>query len=391
MAFTQTPKGHRKGKKSYHQIGLMHAQFGGTAEEFLTLAAGHDFDVVELAAWQLDLGLCKDDAGAMMYANALVACAKHHGLEVAVLATHTYGQVLGDEVSAKTIQFLPKESETVQAYVAWRDAGNNPPTSDPFYVPPDVAKLARTDSLHLMCNAVRLAHHLGKAQDRSVPVSTFVGSPAGRWHHWFEFPPLPSSIGGKAIPNVHDCSRKLLVERHGPVLELCKQLNVKHGLECHPSEFGIGDPYSAEDYLRVMDQAGFSDVAGFNFDESHPTWQGVDPVAFVRQFGERIWSKHVKGVSRKERSPAGILGGHRPMNDPLAGWAFVTARCDRDACPHEEIIDALNTAGWDGALIIEHEDRVWDPKEGAAQALANIRAIDKAPSIRRHDEAFAQA
>ena len=54
-----------------------------------------------------------------------------------------------------------------------------------------------------LVNVVRLAHYIGKLQDRIVPVSGFVGSPAHCWSHWFLFPPLPKSLGG------HRDSRRL--------------------------------------------------------------------------------------------------------------------------------------------------------------------------------------
>ena len=392
MAFTQTPKGHKSGDRSYHQIGLMHAQFDMSPEGFMILSQKLGFDVSEIAAWSCDLDRCNNDEEAAEYASALVSAArsvnKNH--EIAVLATHILGQVLGDEVSAKTLQFLPGECDAVKAYGKWRAEGNSPPVYDPYFVPRHVADMAHEEALRLMLNSVRLAHQLSIKQEREVPISTFTGSPANRFANFFEFPPPATKIAGYDIPNIHACSAGLLVERHGPILDLCKTKNVKHGLEAHPSEFAIGDLHSAARYLSIMDDVGYSDVAGFNYDPSHMVWQGVDPVRFIELFGERIWSAHMKGVQVTQSSAAGILGGHEPMNHPNAGWQFVTVGCERDCVPLENVVNALTRSGWDGALIVEHEDSEWLDQEGAKLALDNVRRVDRKRPTKRHDEAFAQ-
>ena len=45
------------------------------------------------------------------------------------------GQCLGDEPSAKTLNFQGPNTEARKAYKAWRDAGNKPPRTDPYFVP----------------------------------------------------------------------------------------------------------------------------------------------------------------------------------------------------------------------------------------------------------------
>ena len=141
---------------------------------------------------------------------------------------------LGDEPSAKTLQFLGGES--VEAYSRWRSAGNQPPRTDPFYVPPEVAEITRRQATDALLAAVRLAHFMGQLQDRTVPVSGFVGSPAHCWSHWFLFPPLPDALGGHPIPDVYKVSLELLVERFARVFQACLKYGTTFDLECHPSE-----------------------------------------------------------------------------------------------------------------------------------------------------------
>ena len=234
---------------------------------------------------------------------------------------------------------------------------------------------------------MRLAHFLGKHQNRTLAVSGFVGSPAHCWSHWFEFPPRPKSIGGHDIPEVLEVSLELLVERFAPVFNACRKYGVTFDLECHPSERAMGDIESAGDYIRFLEKSGYGkDVVGFNYDPSHMEWQGVDPVQFIREYGDYIHSAHIKGVQVIDGYTRGSTRGHRPMGHKLNGWNFVTAGSRRDAVSIEEVIVELNRAGYSGAINIEWEDNDADKRAGAKAALAYIRACDLPPSFSRHDE-----
>jgi sugar phosphate isomerase/epimerase len=385
MGFHQTPT-HKNGKGSFHQIGLVRGQFGNIPEaEWLKFVQDTGFDGWEEASWELDLRKCDDDASAAKYAADRVALAKKHGLEIFTVATHLQGQALGDEPTAKTLQFVG--GDAVKAYAEWRKGGHAPPRTDPYFVPAEVGKLVHQQADKDLKACVRLAGHLSKLQGRKVALPGFVGSPAGCWNHWFLFPPLPGEIGGHKIPDVRQVSLELLVERFKPVWDLCKQYGVTFDLECHPSERAMGDIESASDYINHMCKAGFEDVVGFNLDGSHMEWQNVSVVQFIREFPNFIHCAHVKGVwVAREHCRAGRLGGHRPMGHWANGWNFVTAGTSRDANSLEEIFIELNRVGFDGAVSIEWEDNDANQLAGAKAALANCRKADLPPSGMRHDE-----
>ncbi len=385
MGFKQTST-HRFGKKSYHQIGLVRGQFGDIPEaQWIQFLEDSGFDGWEEASWELDLRRCDNDAGAEAYAKERVALARKHGLEIFTVAVHLQGQALGDEPSAKTLQFVG--GEAVEEYKKWREAGNQPPRTDPYVVPPSVGKLIHQQAQRDLLACVRLAHFLSKEQNRKVALPGFTGSPAGCWSHWFLFPPLPGAIAGHSIPDVRDVSLELLVERFAPVLDACKKYGVTFDLECHPSERAMGDLESAHDYLAAMDRAGYASVTGFNLDGSHLEWQGVSVIQFIREFAERIHCAHVKGVQvAREHCRGGRLGGHRPMGHWTNGWNFVTAGTARDANSLEEIFIELNRVGFDGAVSIEWEDNDAEKHAGARTALAHCHRADVPPSGMRHDE-----
>src|SRR3979411_2366602 len=116
MGYQQTAP-HRFGKGSYHQVGLVRGQFGNVPmDKWLQFVKDVGFDGWEEASWELDLNRCATDAGAEEYARERVALAKKYGLEMFTVATQLQGQVLGDEPSAKTLNFLGADTEARKAY-----------------------------------------------------------------------------------------------------------------------------------------------------------------------------------------------------------------------------------------------------------------------------------
>lgn len=384
MGHHQTPE-HRQGRGSWHQIGLVRGQFGDMPmEEWMKIVRTFGFDGYEAASWELPLGEPMEDDAVKELARETYAAAKRHDLGIFSVATHLQGQALGDEPSAKTLQFVG--GEAVKAYDAWRTQGNKPPKHDPLFVPENVGALIRKQAKCSLVNAVKFAHYLGKFQNRTVPVSGFVGSPAGRWNHWFAFPTVPKKIGTWDISDVNTASRELLIERFSPVFQACLDWGTTFDLECHPSEFAMGDITSAEEYLKLVDAAGFAKATGFNFDNSHMEWQGVSGIQFIREFHDRIHCVHLKGVQVVGGyTRNGLLGGHQPMGHPNNGWNFVTAGSARDAVSIEEVIVEFNRVGYDGAFSIEWEDNDELDQDGARAALENFIVADKRPSGKAHD------
>src|SRR3954465_10257032 len=184
MGFAQTVDAqgkpvHKPGKGSHHQIGLVRGQCGGVPEaRWIKFIADAGFDGWEEASWELDLRRCDTDAGAAEYAKERVAPATQHGREIFTVAAHLQGQVLGDEPSAKTLNFCSGKGEARAAYKAWRAARNNPPRPAPLFAPENCGKLIHQEAFKDLMACARYAGALSKLQNRKVAMSGFVGSPA---------------------------------------------------------------------------------------------------------------------------------------------------------------------------------------------------------------------
>lgn len=106
--------------------------------------------------------------------------------------------------------------------------------------------------------------------------------------------------------------------------------------------------YSPKIWWRMLNDW---DGVGMNFDPSHLIWQMIDVGRFIREFGPRMYHVHAKDlmIDRDGLYENGIMSagmGWQVPRMPGLGevdWAQVFA--------------GLYRAGYDGPVIIEHEDR----------------------------------
>jgi sugar phosphate isomerase/epimerase len=312
-------------------------------ETLAPLAKSLGFDGLELACFgdhfEVDKALA--DAG---YCSRKRKILEQHGLQVFSISNHLVGQAVLDRVDARHKSILP-------AHV-WGDG-------DPAGVNARAAEA--------MKDAARAARKLGVDV-----VNGFTGSSI--WHLLYSFPPVP--------PAWIDEGFQLLAERFNPILDVFAECGVKFALEVHPTEIAF-DLHTAQRALEALDhRAEF----GFNFDPSHLIWQGVDPARFIRKFPDRIFHVHVKDAIVRLDGDNGILASHLSFGDPRRGWDFRSV--GRGGVNFEEIIRALNDAGYAGPLSVEWEDSGMDRRHGARDACQYVKRLDFAPSGRAFDAAF---
>lgn len=110
--------------------------------------------------------------------------------------------------------------------------------------------------------------------------------------------------------------------------------------------------YAPAIWREVLDTLG--ETVGLNLDPSHLVWQMIDYERAVREFGPRIYHVHAKDmeIDRNGLYQHGVLSAGAGWRVPrLPGLGEI--RWDR-------FISALYRAGYDGALIIELEDRQFE-------------------------------
>lgn len=96
---------------------------------------------------------------------------------------------------------------------------------------------------------------------------------------------------------------------------------------------------------------------GMNYDPSHLVWQMIDPLRFIREFGGKMVHVHAKDLMIDQDG----LYDNGIMSLGI-GWQIprMPGLGDLD---WPKLFSALTHAGYDGPIIIEHEDRRYEGTE----------------------------
>lgn len=209
-------------------------------------------------------------------------------------------------------------------------------------------------------NAVLLAEKLG-----IDTVVTFSGCPGG--------------YEGAKAPNWITCSwpdiysqmleyqwNEVLIPYWKKAAEFAKKHGVtKIAIELHPG-FCVYNPYTL---LKLRNAVG--DVIGANFDPSHLWWQGIDPVAAIRNLKGAIYHFHAKDTKIDKYNTAvnGVLDTKHYSDEAGRSWIFRSVGYGHDVSVWKDIVSELRMAGYDGVLSIEHEDSLMTREEGLEKAI----------------------
>jgi sugar phosphate isomerase/epimerase len=316
-------------------------------DEVCRLASHWGYDGLEIACWgdhfEVDRALA--DEG---YVQGRLDILAEHGLEVHAISCHLTGQAVCDHP-------IDERHQAILPARVWGDG-------DPEGV--------RSRAAAEIADTARAAAKLG--------VQTVIGfTGSSIWHTVAMFPPVPESMVERGYAD--------FAERWNPILDVFREQGVRFALEVHPTEIAF-DVHSSH---RALQAIGRRPEFGFNFDPSHLHWQGVDPVAFIREFPDRIYHVHVKDAAISLDGKSGILGSHLDFGDPRRGWDFRSP--GHGGIDFEAIMRALNDVGYQGPLSVEWEDSGMDREYGAKDALAFVRATDFAPSDVAFDAAMQKA
>ncbi len=312
-------------------------------ETLAAKASAWGYDGLELACWgdHFDVARALDDDGYCRGRRELLA---RHGLTVLAISNHLVGQCVCDSIDARHKAIVPTR--------VWGDGS-----------PAGVRQRAAEE----MARTARAAQRLGVDV-----VNGFTGSAI--WDKLYAFPPTSQADIDAGFAD--------FAARWNPILDEFDRAGVRFALEVHPTEIAY-DIHTARRALRALDHRP---AFGFNFDPSHLHWQFVDPVRFIDAFPDRIYHCHVKDCARTLDGESSILASHLPFGDAKRGWDFRSP--GRGEVRFEEILRALNRAGYDGPLSVEWEDCAMAREHGAREAAAFVRRLDFDPARAAFDAAF---
>ena len=146
----------------------------------------------------------------------------------------------------------------------------------------------------------------------------------------------------------------------------------KIAFEMHPG-FCV---YNPETLLRLRKEVG--PEIGANLDPSHLIWQGMDPVAVIKELGKEnaIFHFHAKDTKiDKYNTAVNGCNDYKSYTNFLGrSWSFRAVGYGNDVSYWKDIISALSMVGYDYAISIEHEDGLMAPKEGLEKAVGVLKS-----------------
>jgi len=153
--------------------------------------------------------------------------------------------------------------------------------------------------------------------------------------------------------------------------KLLKENNVKFCIEMHPG-FAV---YSNDTLLKLRNAVG--DSIGANFDPSHLWWQGIDPIAAVRELGQEGALYHVHAKDTKIDPYNSGRNGNldtKSYGDIMnRSWVFRSVGYGHSVEWWKDFVSTLRAVGYDYVLSIEHEDGLMSSMEGLRKALGVLK------------------
>ena len=174
-------------------------------------------------------------------------------------------------------------------------------------------------------------------------------------------PVVNTFVGGDRTLNVDDNWARA-TEILAPVVAHAQHAGVRLCFENCPMIFSYDEwpagqniAYSPTIWRRMFEEWG--DAVGMNFDPSHLIWQFIDQTRFIKEFGQQIAHVHAKDlmVDRDGLYENGIMSAGM-------GWQ-VPRLCGLGDVDWSDFFSSLYRAGYDGPVIVEHEDRLFEGTE----------------------------
>ena len=121
-----------------------------------------------------------------------------------------------------------------------------------------------------------------------------------------------------------------------------------------------------------------------NFDPSHLLWIGIEPIAALRPYVDRVVHAHAKDAETflDRRNRFGFFGRLETREaDPwdMGWWRFRIPGLGQ--VDWRRYVDALYEGGFDGVLSVEHEDPVWGGSPEKVQAGLEIAQRNLRPLL----------
>ncbi len=320
--------------KTIRGPGIFLAQFAGDGTPFNSLdaicgwAASLGYKGVQIPSWDGRLFDLKRASESKDYCDEIAGVAASYGLVVTELSTHLQGQL---------VAVHPAYDAAFDGFAAPEVRGNTAARQE-WAV--DQVKRALTASRHLGLHA-----H-----------ATFSGALA--WPYIYPWPQRPAGLVETAFDE--------LARRWRPILDHAEEMGVDVAYEIHPGE----DLHDGDSYEMFLERVGHHARANLLYDPSHFVLQGLDYLAYIDIYHERIRAFHAKDAEFNPTGRQGVYGGFQP-------WAKRAGRfrsLGDGQVDFGSVFSKLTQYGFDGWAVLEWECALKSPEQGAREGAPFIAA-----------------
>lgn len=309
------------------------AQFAGDEAPYNDLdaicawAAQKGFEGVQIPSWDGRLFDLERAASSKDYCDEVRGIAAHHGLTITELSTHLQGQLVAVH----------------PAYDALFDGFAAP------HVRGDPQK-RQAWAVEQMMLAARASANL-----RLTAHATFSGALA--WPYVYPWPQRPAGLVETAFDE--------LAKRWRPILDAFDEAGVDVCYEIHPGE----DLHDGATFEMFLERVGNHARCNMLYDPSHYVLQGLDYLANIDIYHERIRMFHVKDAELNPNGRVGVYGGYQPWVDRAGRFRSLgDGQVDFRA-----VFSKLTQYGFDGWAVLEWECCIKSGEQGAREGASFIR------------------
>lgn len=313
--------------------GLFIGQFTDDKEPFNTLegiarwAAGLGYVGLQLPSWDPRYIDIEKAAESQTYCDDLNGLLAEVGVQITDLASHIQGQLCAVH---------PAHDSWLDGLAPAQVRGNR--------------RARQSWAIEQVKFCLTASRRLGL-----TTMGTFPGTLL--WPYWYPFPQRPEGLVEEGFGELARIWRPILDHANEEGIDVC--------FEIHPME----DLFDGETFEMFLDEVNGHARCNINYDPSHLLKQGLDYLAFIDIYHERIKTCHVKDSEFNPSGRQGFLGGMQP-------WLKRAAR-DRSLgdgqTDFRSIFAKFTEYGFPGWAVYEWECCIKSPEQGAREGAEFIK------------------
>ena len=313
--------------------GIFIAQFAGDSAPYNSLpsickwASDKGYVGIQIPSWDKRFIDLEKAAQSKTYADEINGIVQQAGLQITELSSHLQGQL---------VAVNPAYNDLFDAFAPDAVKGN---------------PKARTEwAIQQVKYAAKASQNLGLSSHGSF-------SGALLWQFVYPWPQRPAGL-------VETCFTEL-ANRWLPILNVFDECGVDLCYEIHPGE----DLHDGISYEMFLEKVNNHPRACLLYDPSHFVLQGLDYLAYIDHYHERIKAFHVKDAEFNPTGKQGVYGGYQSWVNRAGRFRSL----GDGQVDFKSIFSKLSAYDYKGWAVLEWECAIKNSEDGATEGAPFIR------------------